>query len=167
MFQGYKCFEKGLINRYGFSFKEGVEYHSENSIKFGNNGNGFHVCLRLEDTLRYFDAMDHEVDIAKVSCHGNYDSYEDDYNEYYDMYAFEYMKIDKVLTRKEIMEYALQLPELRANRFLSLYRLTEEEKEIMKQLYVDKPTLLKTISYYQDGNKDTYLQESKAYSLKK
>ena len=82
MFYGYKCFDKELINRYGTIFEVGKLYHSDNEIKFGNDGNGFHVCKRLEDTLRYFDAMNGEVDIAKVKCYGNYQKYEDEYTKH-------------------------------------------------------------------------------------
>ncbi len=82
MFIGYKCFNKGLINRYGTKFCIEKTYHCDKQIKFGNNGHGFHVCKRLEDTLRYFDAMNKEVDICIVECYGKYDKQEDDYYDY-------------------------------------------------------------------------------------
>ena len=148
MFNGYKCFNKGLINRYGDKFEIGKLYHNENVIKFGNDGNGFHVCKRLEDTLRYFDAMNDEIDIAKVICHGTYDDYEDDY--------YGYMLIEKVLTRDEIIDYGLNLYENRAKRFISLFRLTPEEIQLFKEKYYRNIDLLNAIAYYQENDTDVY-----------
>lgn len=166
MIQCYKCFQKGMLNRYGQPFEVGVEYHTDGIIKFGNNGNGFHACKRLEDTLRYFDAMEGEVDIAQIRGFGNFDLYEDDYYGYYDMYSFENIIIDKVLNRQEIMDYAYHLPEMRAERFVSLFRLTEEEKEKMIDLFKQSFSVLKSIAYYQDGDKDAFLQNDENFVLK-
>ena len=159
MFYGYKCFQKGLFNRYGIQYEINKEYHCDGVIRFGNDGNGFHVCERLEDTLRYFDAMKKEVDIAKVCCHGNYDSYEDDYNEFYDMYAYEYMTILKILTKKEIIDYGLELNEIQVKRFLSLYKLSEDEILLFQKQFRNNVGVLSTISYYQEGNLDAYSRE--------
>ena len=69
MIKGYKAFNKDLTNRYGSEFVEGTTYRVEGELKFGNNGNGFHFCKRLEDTLRYFPGMEEEIDIASIgSC---------------------------------------------------------------------------------------------------
>ena len=43
---GYKAFDKGLINRYGTKFEVGKIYIAEGAIKFGNQGNGFHLCKK-------------------------------------------------------------------------------------------------------------------------
>ncbi len=160
MFYGYKCFQKGLINRYGDIFQVGKWYRAFGDIQFGNNGNGFHVCSRLEDTLRYFDCMNSEVNLTKVRCYGNYSSYEDDYYGYYDMYAYEYMMIDKILNRDDIINYALDLNEITIKRFLSLYRLNDKEKEIILHKYKDNIDVLKTFFYYQEDNKDIYNLEN-------
>lgn len=161
MFNGYKCFDKELINRYGIKFEVGKLYHCNDEIKFGNNGNGFHVCERLEDTLRYFDAMDKEVVIAQVQCYGNYDEYEDDYNEYYDMYAFEYMIIKKILSREEIIDYVIHLHTIRVNRFISLFKLTEKEIAMFKERFKESPDVLDTIAYYQEGDKEVFYAKKK------
>ena len=47
--KGYKCFFKDKTNRFGIPFEEGEEYHIEGSIRFGNKGNGFHMCVHLSD----------------------------------------------------------------------------------------------------------------------
>jgi hypothetical protein len=163
MFVGYKCFNKGLVNRYGIPFEVGKTYHTSGEISFGNNGNGFHVCKNLEDTLRYFDAMDDEVDIALVNCYGKYALGEDDYNGYYDMYAFEYMTILKVLTREEIIKYALSLNEIQVKRFISMYHLTPEEIALFKQKFAQYQQVLNTISYYQEGDTEAFTKKQSNY----
>ena len=156
MFIGYKCFNKGLINRYGTKFRIEKTYHCDKQIKFGNNGHGFHVCKRLEDTLRYFDAMNKEVDICIVECYGKYDKQEDDYYDYYDMFAFEYMVIKKLLTREEIISYGLELFGYQLERFISLFKLTKEEIDIFKHKFQKESQILKFIAYYQEGDKDAF-----------
>ena len=165
MFKGYKCFDKGLINRYGTKFEVGKEYHCDKEIKFGNDGNGFHVCKRLEDTLRYFDAMEGEIDIAEVSCHGKYQEFEDDYNGYYDMFAYEYLKIDKVLTREEIIDYGLNLYDFRVKRFISLYKLTNEEIKLFKDKFNTNIDVLNTIAYYQEKDSEAFNHYTKKKKL--
>ena len=89
MIKGYKCFNKNLINRYGIPFEVGKTYKVDGNISFGNNGNGFHMCVNLEDTLRYFDGFNTEIDICEVIGDGNFVLFEDNYYGYYDMYSFE------------------------------------------------------------------------------
>ena len=128
MVEGYKCFKKGLVSQFGDSFEVGKIYHYGNDIKF--NKSGFHMCANLEDTLRYFDTFNEEIDIASVIGYGNINHYDDEYNEFFDMYAVEYLKICHLLTREEIINYALNLPIMQLKRFLSLYKLTREELEL-------------------------------------
>ena len=163
MFVGYKCFNKGLVNRYGILFEVGKTYHADGEILFGNDGNGFHVCKNLEDTLRYFDAMNGEVDIALVRCYGKYAQYEDEYNGYYDMYAFEYMTILKVLSHDEIIEYALRLTDNEVKRFISGYRLTPQEIAIFKDKFSKYQQVLNTISYYQEGDIEAFNKHQNFY----
>lgn len=67
---GYKCFHEDLTNRYGIHFKVGHIYFAQDLVQFGNFGNGFHLCKNMEDTLRYFDAMNQAVCICKVKGSG-------------------------------------------------------------------------------------------------
>ena len=80
MIEGYKVFNKGLVNKYGMSFKEKQE------IKYGVHGYGFHFTKRLEDGLRYFDGFNEDVDIAKVVALGKVKEFSYDYYGYYDLY---------------------------------------------------------------------------------
>jgi len=153
---GYKCFNENLTNRYNTKFEIGKIYHVNGNIKFGNNGNGFHICKNLEDTLRYFNSFDYNISICLVYAFGKYDKYNDEYYGFYDMYAYEYLTILKKLNREEIINYALNLNEIRIQRFLSLYKLSNEEIKLFKNKFNNFESIIKCISYYQENNKDVY-----------
>lgn len=171
----YKCFYKGLINSYGMKFELGKEYQIIGKIKYGPNGNGYHVATRLEDTLRFFDMkkdnqlfMNGSVDIAIVDCRGAYDEIKDNLESRYsgdsDMYAFEYMTIKKILTREEIITYALNLNEERIKKFIMYFKLTNEEMIIFKEKYKNYINVLDYISYYQENDKEVF---NRKYKIKK
>ena len=156
---GYKCFNKDLINQYGFQYEIGKTYTVSGELKFGNNGNGFHFCRNLEDTLRYYDALKNNVDICLVIGSGNIITFEDNYYGYYDMYASENISIVKKLTRNEIIMYGYNLSEPRVNRFIAGYQLTEEEKEMFKSKFNRRSEVINTIEYYQEGNLDAFTKK--------
>lgn len=153
---GYKCFHEDLTNRYGVPFQVGKIYFASGIIKFGNHGNGFHMCRNMEDTLRYFDAMNEKVSICEVRGSGEIMPYYDEYYGYYDMFAVSTLKILKQLTHKEIIQKGLSLDRNKVIRFLSLFRLRESEIEQFQKQYQNEPNVLKTIAYYQKGDKDAY-----------
>ena len=107
--RGYKAFNKDMTNRYGVEFKVGSVYEVEGDARFGNDGNGFHFCKRLEDTLRYFDAMNFDVSICEIVGNGKSVSFSDEYNGYYDLYCVEKMEILKLLLNKASNEALLLL----------------------------------------------------------
>ena len=152
--EGYKCFNEGLINRYCFSFEVDKEYHIDGDIKYQSNG--FHMCKNLEDTLRYFDTFNENVDIAKVVGYGEVYTYDDEYNGFYDMYATEYIKLLQVLSRKEIINYALNLPEEQVKRFISLYKLNNDEILLFNEKFNKFNDVLMAIEYYQEHNTKVY-----------
>ena len=117
---------------------------------------GFHLCTNLEDTFRYFDTFQNDVEVAEVIGYGNISRYDDEYNGFYDMYSVEFIKITKILTREDIIEYAKKLPEYRLQRFISLYKLNDEEIKLFKELFNNNTNILKTIMYYQENIKDVY-----------
>ena len=156
---GYKCFQKGLINRYGVNFKVGETYHSGGNIIFGVDGNGYHMCERLEDTLRFFDAFNEEVDICSVIGMGECVKRDDEYNDYYDMYVCEKMYVIKKLTREEIITYGLNLYEMRLMRFISSFKLTEEEIKLFRDKFKNNYLVSKYIDYYQDNKKDAFVRK--------
>ena len=153
---GYKCFQKGLINRYGVNFKVGETYHSGGNITFGVDGNGYHMCERLEDTLRFFDTFSYDVDVCKVLGFGECVRRDDEYNDYYDMYVCENMYIVKKLTREEIILYGLDLQEFRLMRFISSFKLNNREKELFRNKFKNNTLINEYMDYYQDNKKDVF-----------
>lgn len=155
MISGYKCFNEDMTNRYGKKFEECNIYFANGEIKFGNSGNGFHFCKNLEDTLRYFD-MEKKFQICKVRGFGNIVSCDDEYNGYYEMYASEKIFVEKILSHEEIITYALNLNDIRAERFVSQFPLTKEEIDYFKEKFYNCPNVLEAIQYYQEKDLDTY-----------
>jgi len=159
MIYGYKCFKKGLINNYGFKFEVDKTYHVSDNIVFGINGNGFHMCERLEDTLRFFDTFSYDVDICVVNGFGECIKRDDEYNDYYNMYACENIYIKKKLTREEIILYGLSLHGFRVMRFISLFRLSNDEKMLFRDKFKDNYLVNDYIDYYQDNKKDVFVRK--------
>ncbi len=153
---GYKAFYKGLINRYGLSFEEGKTYTVDGDLQFGNEGNGFHFCKRLEDTLRYFPASEEEIDVAEVTSLGDVVEGFDDYYGYYDMYCTNKIRIDKVLSRADIISHFYHLPEHEVLRFIQGFLLTPDEIELFKILFKDNKNILNCIAYYQEKDTEVY-----------
>lgn len=161
MIKGYKAFYENMENRYGMRFEENKTYYAQGPLRFGNDGNGFHFCRRLEDTLRYFPAMEEKIQIAKVTSLGEYEIFNDEYYGYYDLYVTRELKIDKILTREEIIKMYLDMDTDRVIRFVSGYRLTPEEIELFKLRYSDDKKIIKAILYYQEGFKHIYNEQVK------
>ena len=151
---GYKAFNKDLTNRYGKKFETGKIYITPGIIKFGNYGNGFHLCKNIEDTFRYFDPKN--MTICKVIGSGEMDEGEDHYNGFYEMYAVERLKILRELSRLEIIEEGLKLNEVRAERFVSLFPLTKKEIDLFKKQYKKDISVLDAIAYHQENDKKIY-----------
>lgn len=163
MILGYKCFNKNLINNYNKTYEIGKKYEVSGEVKFGNNGNGFHFCKNLEDTLRYFDSFNEDIDICKVIGSGDIKQYDDEYYGYYDMYVSSVIVILKKLTRKEIFDIIFNSSEFSVVRFISGYKLTDSELEMFEKKYMNNQTILDAITYYYK-DKNVY---QKKYGLKR
>ena len=127
---GYKGFNKDFTNRYGNKFEIGKVYHADGEIKWGNNGNGFHLCTNVEDCFRYVDP-DTSV-ITEVIGFGKMKEYDDEYYGYYDMYVCENLRIVRVISREEIISMMLYTYADRRNRFIRDYNLTEAELKLFE-----------------------------------
>ena len=160
---GYKAFNKDMTNRYGKKLEVGRIYQTTGSPKFGNEGNGFHFCERLEDTLRYFNGREEEILLTKVTSFGPLASYQDEYNGYYDMFATTIIRVDQILSRQEVIAQALVMPVPRVVRFVQGYRLTEEEIEKFKGQFLGEREVEDAIAYYQEGNTKVYEERAKRY----
>ena len=152
--KGYKAFNKDLTNRYGKQFEEGKTYEENGELKYGTNGCGIHFCKRLEDTIRYFNP--YNIKIAEVTALGDVISTFDNYNDYYDLCVTNKIRIDKVLTREEIVDKFKNNSYHSVTRFLSQFPLLQEEINYFKEKYKDNEEILDIISYYQENDKEVY-----------
>lgn len=72
------------------------------------------------------------------------------------MFVVSRLEIVQKLTRKEIIEIGASLNCLRVQRFLSQFRLNEEEIKKFQMVYQNDQNVLDVISYYQEGNLDAF-----------
>lgn len=159
--EGYKAFNKDLTNRYGVSFVVGNTYTIEGPIKFGNNGNGFHMCKNLSDVFRYFPSELGEIVVAQVTGTGSITTFDDDYNGYYDMYAVETITINSLLTREDILTIMLKDHIYNNQKFITTYQLNDEELFTYLQKYQNSKEMLAYLLYYQKGIKDAFKRSLK------
>ena len=152
--KGYKAFYEGLKNKNGFQFEEGKTYSVEGKIKYGENGNGFHFCERIEDTLRYF-CDEENIEFAEVTSLGENIEYQDHYNGFFNMYCTNKLRIDRVLSKEEIIQMFLGMEShnnQRLLRFLMLYPLTTEELALFKEKFSNEKEVMDVIYYYHENN---------------
>lgn len=164
LFLGYKALNSDLTNRYNKKYELFKTYHADGTIKFGNNGNGFHMCTNVEDTLRYVNTFSEDISICMIAGWGKYSEYNDDYYGYYDMYAYEYMQIIKILSKEDVLELATNMPFYRLLRFLRDYKLEPSELEYLKKLYIDNQYILKRLEENENRN---YFYNMKLERIKK
>lgn len=151
MIKGFKCFYSGLINAFGQQLELDKKYIYKGEIKFRSSG--YHLCTNLEDTLRYFDGMNKDVDICEVIGYPEYAKFEDEYYGYYDMYACQGILLKKILTRDEIIEKADNMHSVAFKRFSAGYKLTKEELDYFKNKYKNDIDVLQHLIYwYEDKN---------------
>lgn len=158
---GYKCFNKDLINSSGQKFEIGKVYTTTGQLKFGIHGNGFHMCKNIEDTFRYFDTTKYDICVCEVIGSGNIFKCDDEYNEYFDIYVVENLKIVRQLSREELIQIGLNLNELSIKRFLVTLTLTPEETSLFKEKFKNSKDILNTIAYYQENDKEVYINSYK------
>ena len=158
--KGYKAFNKDATNRYGKPFTEGETYRVIGEIKFGNDGNGFHMCTALSDVFRYVDAVEDDVIVAEVTGKGKKACFDDNYYGYYDMYACEEITIDKFLSREEVIEEMLNSPSHQVKKFIVTYRLTREEAIRFARKFRRDTEVIKALLYYHFGVEEIYKQNN-------
>lgn len=151
--RGYKIYKKGLENQ--FLGKQEVRKNYEMYEMPVYQTTGYHYCERLEDTLRYYDAMNDEVDICDVVGFGDIATFYDSYNDY-EIIVSNHLRILRVLSREEIIKYINELSDDdRVCRFISGFKLTPEEIDF---LVINHPSekVQKFINYYQLGDKHAF-----------
>lgn len=143
---GYKALEQGLINRYGFQYEVGKTYTLDGDLKWKKNG--FHFCTYPEDTLRYVDAWNNEIEIVSVEGSGELEKFNDEYYGFFDMYASSIMTIKRIVPREEVFETILSSNNIdRIKRYITLMKLSNNEINVIRDNY---PELNRTINYYQN-----------------
>ena len=165
--KGYKAFNKDATNRYGRPFTEGETYRITGELQFGNDGNGFHMCTSLCDVFRYVNATDDDVLVAEVTGRDERVRRDDDYYGYYDMYCFRELTIDRFMSREEIIEEMLNASAHEVKKFLSTFRLNEEEKIKFLRRFRDDLETTKHILYYQFGCTEIYHNNSMKVNYKR
>lgn len=163
---GFKALNKQMMNQYGNKFEEHTTYSIPNNIELtkGPMGTGWHFTPYLEDTLRYVDGMTKNIKIVKVIARKEIITFDDEYNGYYDISATREITIEHILTRKEIINYMLHRPTPAMIRFISGYKLKEEEIALIKESFHHNLNISLAIEYYQKDNKEVY---NKIYQLKR
>lgn len=162
--KGYKAFNKDKTNRYGKKFIAGQVYHNNDDVlKFGNNGQGFHMCTSLCDVFRYFDS---DANVAKVIGFGNCLCYNDEYYGYYNMYVTANLYIEKFLTREEIITEMLNSSNFDVKKFLITFTLTDTEKKLFLEKFKNNIEITNVILCYQFGI-NVYSKDKISRELKK
>ncbi len=131
--KGFKSFLKGMKTLEGnLTLQVGETYHINEPIQFEKNG--FHFCKRLEDTLHYFKNYHTDIDICAVTGFGTILETSHEYYGYYDIYIASDLKIDRLLSKQEILDMYKDLidhsicSDQRIARFLAYYpNLTIED----------------------------------------
>lgn len=150
--RGYKCFNEDFTNRYGMKFEIGKIYIADKNTKVKK----FHLCKNLEDTFRYFDALNNDVRICEVIGDGEVSVYSEKYQGYYDMYSVSQLEIKKELTHDEIISYGLNLDSNKVKRFIEGFKLTEEEMTKFANKFKNEQSVLHVITSYIENNKAVY-----------
>ena len=157
--KGYKVLDKGLINQYGTKYEIGKIYYLDGELKYKKNG--FHFCERPEDTLKFIEYFDSDIDMTEVEGSGEIVTYDDEYYGFYDLHASSIMVINRIIPREEYFDEIINSknPD-RIKRLASLIKLSKLEKDIILKLY---PSAKSTIDYYQ--SEDYVKRHSKNKSL--
>lgn len=161
--KGYKGFSSDRKNQNNEEFEEGKIYTAKDEeLFFGENGNGFHFCKNLEDCFTYFSPEKGAI-YAEVTGMGNVKTKDDETTDSYGIYVSKSIRIDKFLTREEIIEHYLNeeksVPINGVIKFLRFYQLTEEELERFEKFYIKEYIIIETIAYYQKLRK--HISENK------
>ena len=159
---GYKMFKDNLTNQYGEKFEIGKIYKDPNIGK----KYGFHFCKNIEDTMifsNYGGYKDSNLEFYEVCGKGMTFYYENDYVGLYDVYATEELKVLKKLMREEILDIFLLMDpyfgQFRLERFLSLFKLNDEEILLFKKKFINDNKILRMITYFQENDKDAFIKK--------
>jgi hypothetical protein len=150
-FDGYKAFYGDFTNKVGEVCQPNNVYVYTGTLI--QKKSGIHFCKRLEDVFKYFNGICEDIIICRVKVLGDVYWYDDEdyfYGEYCDLGVCNKLFIGKVMSRKEIIDYADKLDKYRFMRFVRGFRLNDEEIDYFENKFrVYGNIFLKEIEYYQ------------------
>lgn len=144
-----------MEDRFGNSYETPVLYDN-----CGDNHRDLHFCGNIADVFRYCDGFDDNTNICLVEGSGEIYKYDDEIFEYFDMYVPSKLRVISVLSREEILAAALEGSFPSVLRFISGYKLTEEEIAIILDKYKDKH-IENYINYYQRNDEKAFQRKIK------
>lgn len=154
---GYKVLDSNMCNMYGKKFELNKSYKVEGPIKFGTHGNGYHFCKNFEDTLKYSLGYEDGINVIEVIGKGDIIESFDRYNGFYDLYVAREIELIRKLERKEILDKAIIMNEMKLIRFLSLYQLDDKEKiYFIKNIKKLSLGVIQTFDFYQNNNIEAF-----------
>ena len=157
---GFKAFNTDIL--------ESLEKNNEGKIIIQKDTkekykNGIYLAKNIEDSLKYVDRTK-EISIAKVKGFDNVEERYNSFYEFYGIYTADNVEIQKILSRKQIINEVLKGKnnDFRIQRFISLYKLTDEEIDTLrKECQGIVKNLDKYIEYYQYGQEDAFTRKRK------
>ena len=136
--RGYKAFKSNLKNKYDKDFEVGVVYSKDpDTLKYGENGHGYHMAAKLADTFRFFNPCRDNV-YCEVLGFGNVIKSDEYLYDSDSMYVVEKFKIIKILTREDIFKYVCDADIDEFRRCLALFPFTSEELKILRDIVIVK-----------------------------
>ena len=150
--RGYKAFHN-MQGRNGTSYEVGETYTTDEPIEYQKSG--YHFCERIEDVLRYYDGFRDDINICLVEGSGVIDTYNDEYNEYFDMHSVSRLTILKELTRDEIINTVIKENIYSIKRFIAGFKLTEKEINEISDEFKEE-IIRDYIDYYQNDDREAF-----------
>ena len=148
---GYKSFFKKdgkLFDGYGKEYEIGVAYHQNGTIQYGKNG--YHFCLRPEDTLSYSNG-NNDIVVCEIEGFGHMYSVDNEYRDVYDIHIAENFRIKRVIPEEELQDMIKKSGFYAIEDYIKAKAcfLTEEDVESLTE---------KTDEYEKDKLKKTYVR---------
>ena len=155
---GYKAFYEGLINNNGEKFSIGKTNYANVESYFCKKGYLF--CEDLVDSLSFVNTFENKIEIAEV-CSDDLNGYilSKPYNGHKRHVCYN-LEVVRIIPRKEIIDSMLKVGEM--DKFVSLYKLTDDEIEYILENYNGSIDYLsRYIERYQKGEKDAFVRTRK------
>ena len=136
---GYKIFNGDMTNWYGLQFEEGRTYHTIRKP-------GFYYCTKLSEVFGVYFGNP-SVQVARVTGYIE-EEREASFRKYSTTVRTAVsLRIDKILTREEIMQQVIADGESSIKDYLRYFPVTTEEEDYFVENYGDNEELMEIIAY--------------------